>query len=75
MRDGVTGLLFSEPTPDALGNALVAARERQWDAAALRAHAESFAEAVFVARFTEAVANAVARNETGLDAPDDVRDR
>ena len=75
VREGVTGLLFSEPTPDALGNALVATRERPWDVAALRAHAESFAEAVFVARFTEAVARAVAWHESGIDAPDDIRDR
>jgi glycosyltransferase involved in cell wall biosynthesis len=73
VRDGVTGILFHEPTADALGKALIAARANTWDAGALRAHAETFSESVFTARFTEAVARAIARHKTGIDAQDDIR--
>lgn len=46
----VNGTFFEEPTVPAIRAALVAARERAWDAAAIRAHAERFSEARFCER-------------------------
>ena len=57
---GETGVLFHESTASALMDALRAVAGRPWDAARLRAHAEQFAEPVFVARFRAVVATAVA---------------
>ena len=63
VRDGVTGVLFHEPTPDALAAALHAVTARTWDAHALRAHAEQFSEAVFRERFFAVIRDAVAHRE------------
>ena len=53
--DGVTGLLFADATPESLGAALERAFAISWDPEPLRAHAETFSEAVFATRFMEAL--------------------
>ena len=55
VRDGETGILFHEQTTDAVRSALTAVTARSWDPSALRAHAEEFAESVFVDRFREVI--------------------
>ncbi len=59
VRDGETGVLFREPGTQSLGDALLVARSRAWDASLLRAHAESFAEPVFARRLAAVVEDAV----------------
>ena len=54
---GETGVLFHESTASALMDALATVAAQPWDSARLRAHAEKFAEPVFVARFRAAVAS------------------
>ena len=61
VRHGETGLLFTEQTPEALALALTAVTSRSWDAELLRAHAETFAEPVFINRFQEVIRKAVAQ--------------
>jgi len=46
-------------------------QQRQWDAALLRAHAESFSEAVFVARFRAVLASAMEQRKLGRLGADD----
>ena len=67
VRDGLTGLLFHQPTPESLGRALAVVASRSWDAPRLRAHAELFAESVFVDRLRASVAAAVARHRDGVN--------
>lgn len=57
--DGETGILFHEQTPDALARALTTVTARSWDAHALRAHAEKFAEPVFVERVREVISESL----------------
>lgn len=57
--DGVTGVLFHDETPEALGDALTRAMKQTWDAAMLRAHAEGFAEPVFAQRMRAVLDEAV----------------
>ena len=57
---GETGVLFHESTTSALMDALRAVTAQPWDPARLRAHAEEFAEPVFVARFRAVVASSLA---------------
>ena len=45
---GRTGVFFQEQTPDALADAVARAEQLDWDAAAIRAHAEQFSEARFL---------------------------
>jgi glycosyltransferase involved in cell wall biosynthesis len=71
VRDGETGCLFHEQTAYALGRAVMAVSARSWDPAALRAHAESFAEPVFVSRLRAAVDAAVNRHRAGEHPPAD----
>jgi len=47
VKDGLTGLFFSEQTPDSLAEAAARAEEVAWNPAAIRAHAEAFSEARF----------------------------
>ena len=61
VRDGVTGVLFREQTPEALREALARIGRQSWEAAALRAHAETFSESVFVARLREILASTARR--------------
>lgn len=42
VADGVSGLFFGEQTADALLDAVSRAAAREWDSAAIRAHAETF---------------------------------
>lgn len=63
--DGVTGVLFGDETPESLGAALAAAMEREWDARALRVHAESFAEPVFASRIRAVLDDALAEKRAG----------
>jgi glycosyltransferase involved in cell wall biosynthesis len=55
--ESVNGTFFEEPTVPAVRAAVVAARERVWDEAAIRAHAEHFSEARFHARIRAEVDN------------------
>jgi len=71
VRDGETGVLFQEDTVESLARALHAVRERTWDAAALRAHAETFSESVFAERFRAALAAAMDARMLGRLGADD----
>jgi glycosyltransferase involved in cell wall biosynthesis len=51
VRDGVTGVLFPEPTVEALGAAVEVALGRRWDEAALRQAAAPFSTSRFVEEF------------------------
>ena len=48
VRDGVTGVFFAEQTAEALSEALARADAAEWDASAIRAHAEPFGEERFL---------------------------
>ncbi|NUO92072.1 MAG: glycosyltransferase, partial [Dermatophilaceae bacterium] len=48
--EGVNGAFFEEPTVSSVRAAIVAARDRCWDAHAIRAHAALFSEERFCAR-------------------------
>lgn len=48
--EDVNGMFFDNPTAEAVRAAVVAARDRVWDTAAVRAHAERFSEARFHTR-------------------------
>jgi glycosyltransferase involved in cell wall biosynthesis len=50
VREGETGVFFETPTAEAIAGALSVARSRGWDAAAIRAHSDTFAEARFIDR-------------------------
>lgn len=56
VRDGITGRFFDEPTPVAIGTALADVLAGPWEQAGIRAHAETFAEARFIARLQAIVA-------------------
>jgi len=51
VRDGVTGVFFSEQTAESLARAVQRAATIAWDPAIIRAHAESHSVAGFEARF------------------------
>ena len=71
VREGETGVLFDDPTVESLGEALEAVRDRSWDPAALRAHAERFSESVFDTRFRAALASALENRRLGRLGADD----
>jgi glycosyltransferase involved in cell wall biosynthesis len=71
VRDGETGVLFHDDTAESLEEALRAVQARSWDAAALRAHAESFSEDVFIARFRAVLAAALEQKKLGRLGADD----
>jgi glycosyltransferase involved in cell wall biosynthesis len=56
--DGVTGVFFDPPEPQAIRRALRSCSEGSWDEATLRAHADSFSEARFCGRLREIVREA-----------------
>jgi glycosyltransferase involved in cell wall biosynthesis len=56
--EGVTGEFFSEPSPDSLANVLARFDDRPYDAARLRAHAETFAPERFIERLRRIVEEA-----------------
>ena len=58
---GRTGDFFEEPTAAAIGRAIDEFRVEDWDADAIRAHAESFSEERFLARLHAAVGSALTR--------------
>jgi glycosyltransferase involved in cell wall biosynthesis len=53
--DGETGVFFDRPEPGAIRDAVTKLLDREWDRAALVAHAEAFSEARFAARLTSIV--------------------
>ncbi|HEV7705801.1 MAG TPA: glycosyltransferase [Gemmatimonadaceae bacterium] len=53
--DGKTGIFFSELTPESLTEAVLRAESTAWDSAAIRRHAEEFAEPHFRERFMRVV--------------------
>ena len=61
VEDGVSGTFFSEQTADALADALLRADGIAWDAAAIRAHAETFAPS----RFLEGLRREIAATRRG----------
>jgi len=71
VRDGETGVLFHDETPESLEGALRAVQQRGWDPAALRAHAESFSEDVFVTRFRSVLAVSLEQKKLGRLGADD----
>ena len=58
----VNGTFFEEPTGPTIRAAVVAARDRAWDPAAIRAHAELFSEARFRERIRAEVDRLLALN-------------
>jgi glycosyltransferase involved in cell wall biosynthesis len=60
MVDGETGVLFDEPTPEALSAAVQRAAAGSWDPVRLRANAERFAPVRFKETFTQCVEHALA---------------
>lgn len=58
VAEGETGVFFDSPTPEAIADAVRVSETRQWDAAAIRDHAEAFSERRFaqqLRRVTEQV--------------------
>jgi glycosyltransferase involved in cell wall biosynthesis len=53
--EGRTGVFFDAPQPEAVQSAVTELAAREWDAAALRSHAESYSEERFVERLREVV--------------------
>ena len=64
--DGVTGVLFHEPTPESLCRAMDELESRTWDRRLLRAHAMSFNKERFKRRISEAIDDALAGRLPGL---------
>jgi glycosyltransferase involved in cell wall biosynthesis len=71
VRDGETGVLFHDDTAESLEGALRAVQEKHWDAARLRAHAETFSEDVFAARFRAVLGSALEQKKLGRLGADD----
>ena len=65
MREGETGALFSEATPEALGAALARLEQTRFDPARLRARAGQLDRVEFERRFAAFVEDAVARRHRG----------
>lgn len=59
VSEGTTGIFFDAPDARLIAEAIRDARARDWDVDAIRAHADGFAEAVFVERM-RAIAREVA---------------
>jgi len=60
MRDSETAILFDEPTEQALANAVVRTRQREWDVQALRENAARFSAARFRSEFTQVLVDVFA---------------
>jgi glycosyltransferase involved in cell wall biosynthesis len=71
VRDGETGVLFHDDTTESLEGALGAVQQRSWDAARLRAHAETFSEDVFASRFRAVLASSFEQKKLGRLGADD----
>lgn len=59
--DGETGVLFAEPTPEALAAALERTAAQRWDVSRLRRHAEGFSRARFADRLSAIIHDTLAR--------------
>jgi glycosyltransferase involved in cell wall biosynthesis len=55
VKDGVSGVFFGEQTPAALRDAIGRCAATRWDAAAIRAHAETFGVPVFIAGLDKSI--------------------
>jgi hypothetical protein len=64
-------VLFHDDTAESLEQALCAVQARSWDAALLRAHAETFSEDVFMARFRAVLASSLEQKKLGRLGADD----
>ena len=71
VRDGETGVLFHDATAESLEDALRKVQSQRWNTAHLRAHAESFSEDVFIARFRAVLASAMEQKKLGRLGADD----
>lgn len=58
--DGVSGVLFPEPTAASLSEAILRSEEITWEPARLRAHAERFDRSVFAKQMTQLLTNVCA---------------
>jgi glycosyltransferase involved in cell wall biosynthesis len=71
VRDGVTGVFFDAPDPDLVAEAADRALDRSWQPAVLRAHADDFGAARFVARL-HAIVQEERAAATGSPRPETV---
>ena len=65
VRDGETGVLFAEQTPEALAEAIQRCADLPWDPTAIRAHAECFGQARFCRELSDYVEQAWAEHQRG----------
>ncbi len=71
VREGSTGVLFNAPEAQEIRRAVAVLRSREWDAATIRAHAESYSESRFVERLREVVSEEAAAARTPRPRVDD----
>ena len=69
VADGQTGLVFREPTPQALRACIDSLESVRFNTATLRARAEAFSRPVFEARFRDFVERALAAREAPRATP------
>jgi glycosyltransferase involved in cell wall biosynthesis len=55
VREGLNGVFFDEPEPEAIARAVALASQRAWEGSTIRGHSELFAPEVFVARLRSIV--------------------
>ncbi|MCT1458272.1 glycosyltransferase [Aestuariimicrobium sp. p3-SID1156] len=55
VKEGISGLFFADPTPEAIATAVRESRGREWDPASIELHAQGFSES----RFAEALGREV----------------
>lgn len=55
IREGVTGIYFDEPTPEAVARGVETSRKTEWDEAAIRAHSTLFTEEHFARRLRDEI--------------------
>lgn len=75
VRDGVTGFLFTEPTPESLATAMARAADQPLNADALVGSAARFSVAAFRAAITGLVAAAADRRVESIEGTLDRADR
>jgi glycosyltransferase involved in cell wall biosynthesis len=63
VMDGTTGVFFDAPRAEAVRAAVSQLSAREWDAAAIRAHADRYSETRFVERLREIVAEEAAAGQ------------
>ncbi|HEY7861122.1 MAG TPA: glycosyltransferase [Gemmatimonadaceae bacterium] len=71
--NGQTGIFFEELTPESLSEAVLRAETTTWDSAAIRRHAEEYAEPRFRERFMRVVEETVEKR-LGAKAKQSLRD-